>query len=100
MTMPESAPVDDRKTAAVAGELQRCPALSHRPDGTVEIGSFSVARQLLRSNATRQAGFRAEDMMRFLEEAVAEMKDEELRVLCNRILADNREKRGYQQPQW
>lgn len=65
MTMPESAPVDDRKTAAVAGELQRCPALSHRPDGTVEIGSFSVARQLLRSNATRQAGFRAEDMMRF-----------------------------------
>lgn len=65
MTLPESTPADDRKTAQVAGEVQRCHAMAHRPDGTVEIGSFAVGRQLLRSNATRQAGFRAEEMMRF-----------------------------------
>lgn len=65
MTVPGTPLADDRKTAAVAGELHRCPALNRRADGTVEIGSFAVARQLLRSNATRQAGFRAEDMMRF-----------------------------------
>lgn len=56
---------DDRKTAAVAGELQRCPAFVRHPDGSVEIGSFALGRQLLRSNVTRQAGFRAEEMMRF-----------------------------------
>lgn len=71
MTVPHSMPLaadptrDDRKTAAVAGETERCPALRRRSDGTVEIGSFAAARQVLRSGATRQAGFRAEDMMRF-----------------------------------
>lgn len=43
----------------------------------------------------KSAPEKAEDMMAFLEEAVAVMKDEELKTLCSRVLADNREKLMY-----
>ena len=40
----------------------------------------------------KSAPEKPEDMLAFLEAAIEKMKDPELKVLCNRILADNREK--------
>lgn len=43
----------------------------------------------------KSAPEKPEDMLAFLEEAVAAMQDEELKALCGRILSDNREKLMY-----
>lgn len=50
---------DDRRTAAVAGHGSG-PAIDKKSDGTWLIRSFSLARQILKSTKTRQAGFSAE----------------------------------------
>ena len=49
---------DDRRTAAVAG-YGPGPAIDKKSDGTWLIRSFSLARQILKSTKTRQAGFSA-----------------------------------------
>jgi len=50
---------DDRRTAAVAGHGSG-PVIDKKSDGTWLIRNFSLARQILRSTHTRQAGFSAE----------------------------------------
>lgn len=55
---------DARKSAAPAGQTARQP-LERAADGTVRIGSFALARQVLRSGTVRQAGFKAELLERF-----------------------------------
>ncbi len=55
---------DDRKSAAVADPAPRAP-IERMSDGTIRIGSFALARQVLRDARTRQAGFKAELLDRF-----------------------------------
>ncbi len=57
-------PIDERKTATLAGP-QNVGDIERRPDGSVRIGSFALARQVLRGGGTRQAGFNAELIERF-----------------------------------
>jgi cytochrome P450 len=51
---------DDRKSARAAG-----PGVHDDVDGMVYVGEFAAARQVLRSDGLRQAGFRAEVFERF-----------------------------------
>jgi cytochrome P450 len=51
-------PVDHRRTAPAGAAL--APAVERDAAGTWHIRSFAVARRLLRSDATRPAGFKAE----------------------------------------
>lgn len=49
---------DERKTALDA-ERAGLPPLSRRPDGSIAIGSFGLAQQVLRGGSAEQAGFNA-----------------------------------------
>jgi cytochrome P450 len=51
---------DDRKSARTVG-----PGVHDRVDGMICIGEFAAARQVLRNDGLRQAGFRAELLERF-----------------------------------
>jgi cytochrome P450 len=55
---------DDRKTAAVAGYVERA-ALERAPDGTMRVSDFGLIRRILRGSGTRQSGFGADLMGRF-----------------------------------
>lgn len=58
---PHQQDIDDRKTAAVAGD-KAGPAIRRAEDGSVHIRGFAPARQLLRSSDTRQAGFMIDEI--------------------------------------
>jgi cytochrome P450 len=66
---PRVCPHDDRKSTA-AEAIGEGPIL-RLPDGSVRIGGFDLARQLLRGDGTRQAGFNAELLDSFMKQAHA-----------------------------
>jgi cytochrome P450 len=55
-TLKLQRPADDRKSAGIAAERLRVP------QGTLLIGQFAVAREILRSSKVLQAGVGAEDV--------------------------------------
>lgn len=61
---PRHTQQDERKTAFLT-ESAPDKAVERRPDGSIRIGSFPLASQLLRRGDTRQAGFNADLVERF-----------------------------------
>ena len=57
-TCRQTAGVDDRKTSRAFDGLER--GLVHETDGSITITSFALAKQILKSRFTTQAGFNAE----------------------------------------